>query len=167
MHNMKFSSMAEEQKKGPGLNPNAPIFTMQQRRLSKPSQPSGPTHFMVESAFGMMPMQTISGWMSRRFPGQMDYSGIGMAMSQGVIRQPRGPATEKGKGFQKWCRTRMEPTVTRKPGPRAVPIVAPPSLDDTKKDKDVEKTSEDVAEKKVSSEGDEGQFSEQDKEKSR
>lgn len=171
IHNMKFSSMAEEQKKGPGLNPNAPIFTMQQRRLSRPSQPSAPTHFMVESAFGMMPMQTLPGWMSRRFTPQMDYPGVGMAMSQAVVRQPRGPAAEKGKGFQKWCRTRMEPTVTRKPGPRAVPIVAPPSGDDLKKEKVAEKNDEGVAndatEKKVANEVDEGHFSDQDNEKSR
>jgi len=123
MHNMKFSAMSAEQpQKAGGLNPNAPIFTMQQRRLSRPSQPSAPA-FMMEPAFGMMhPMQPFPGWMTRRISGQMDYAASGLALPPNVMRQPRGPS-DKGKGFQKWCRTRMEP---RKPGSRAVPIVAPP-----------------------------------------
>jgi hypothetical protein len=126
MHNMKFSPMAEQQQKANSLNPNAPIFTMQQRRLSRPSQPSAPhpAHFMMEPAFGMMhPMQPFPGWMTRRISGQMEYAASGLALPHNVLRQPRGPA-EKGKGFQKWCKNRMEPA--RKPGSRAVPIVAPP-----------------------------------------
>ena len=124
MHNMKFSAMSAEQpQKAGGLNPNAPIFTMQQRRLSRPSQPSAPA-FMMEPAFGMMhPMQPFPGWMTRRISGQMEYAASGLALNPNVMRQPRGPS-DKGKGFQKWCRSRMEP---RKPGSRAVPIVAPPS----------------------------------------
>jgi hypothetical protein len=125
MHNMKFSPMAEQQQKAASLNPNAPIFTMQQRRLSRPSQPSAPhpSHFMMD--FGMMhPMQPFPGWMTRRISGQMDYAASGLALPHNVMRQPRGPA-EKGKGFQKWCRSRMEPAVSKKPS-RAVPIVAPP-----------------------------------------
>jgi hypothetical protein len=55
----------------------------------------------------------------------MDYAASGLVLPQYVMRQPRGPA-DKGKGFQKWCRTRMEPAVSRKPGSKAVPIVAPP-----------------------------------------
>ena len=129
MHNMKFSPMADQQQKANSLNPNAPIFTMQQRRLSRPSQPSAPhpSHFMMDPAFGMMhPMQPFPGWMTRRISGQMDYAASGLAMPPNVMRQPRGPA-EKGKGFQKWCRSRMEPPVSnRKPGSRAVAIVAPP-----------------------------------------
>ena len=134
MHNMKFSPMAEQQQKAASLNPNAPIFTMQQRRLSRPSQPSSPhpAHFMMDPHFGMMhPMQPFPGWMTRRISGQMDYAASGLALPHNVMRQPRGPA-EKGKGFQKWCRSRMEPaaapaaTPNRKPGSRAVPIVAPP-----------------------------------------
>jgi len=123
MHNMKFSAMSAEQPtKAGGLNPNAPIFTMQQRRLSRPSQPSAPA-FVMEPAFGMMhPMQPFPGWMTRRISGQMDFAASGLALPPNVMRQPRGPS-DKGKGFQKWCRTRMEP---RKPGSRAVPIVAPP-----------------------------------------
>ena len=54
----------------------------------------------------------------------MDYAASGLALPHNVMRQPRGPA-EKGKGFQKWCRSRMEPAVSKKPS-RAVPIVAPP-----------------------------------------
>jgi hypothetical protein len=117
-HNMKFSPIAEEQRKAAAsLNPNAPVFTMQQRRLSRPSQPSGPppTAFMV---------QPISAWMTRRISGQLDYATSGLTLPPNVIRQPRGP--ENGKGFQRWCRNRMEPVVVRKPS-RAVPIVEPKS----------------------------------------
>jgi len=126
LNNMKFSAMSEQQQKGASLNPDAPIFKMQsmkpQRRLSRPSQPCAPhpAHFIMDPGFGMMhPMQPFPGWMSRRMSGQMDF-----AVPQHVMRQPKGPVTEKGKGFQKWCRNRMEPA--RKPGSRAVPIVAPP-----------------------------------------
>ena len=146
MHNMKFSAMSAEQpQKAGGLNPNAPIFTMQQRRLSRPSQPSAPA-FMMEPAFGMMhPMQPVPGWMTRRISGQMEYAASGLALNPNVMRQPRGPS-DKGKGFQKWCRTRMEP---RKPGSRAVPIVAPPpaqspsiAKEESKKDEKKEEMAE-------------------------
>lgn len=125
IHNMKFSEMSEKENTAASLNPEAPVFTMRQRRLSRPSVPSSPhpASFLIEPAFGMMhPMQPFS-WMTRRFRGPMDY----LAIQQSVIRQPRGPSAEKGKGFQKWCRHRMEPAAERKPGSRAVPIVAPPS----------------------------------------
>lgn len=181
VHSMKFSGVNDQQKKGASLNPNAPIFTMQQRRLSRPSQASGPTHFMVEPAFGMMPVQPFPGWMSRRFANQVDYAG----MPQAVARQPMGPVAEKGKGFQKWCKTRMEPTVTRKPGSRAVPIIAPPQNDEPKVEKGpqakLESSAEEesgakpevavaplvvpIAEESSASEEDEGHFS--DNERSR
>jgi len=178
VHNMKFSTVNDQQKKGASLNPNAPIFTMQQhRRLSRPSQPSAPTHFMVEPAFGMMPVQQFTGWMSRRFAGQMDYTG----MPQALVRQPMAPMSEKGKGFQKWCKTRMEPTVTRKPGSRAVPIIAPPQNDELKESDSKPESSADesgakaevvvapvvvpIAEESSASEEDEGHFS--DNERSR
>jgi len=115
---LKFSFSNDQQAKGASLNPNAPIFTMQKRRMSRPSQSSTPTHFMIDpSGFGMMP---FTGWMTRRFPNEVDYSGI---------RQ-----SEKGRGFQKWCKTRMEPTP--RPGSRAVPIVAPPQNEEQKLSRD-------------------------------
>ena len=115
-HNMKFSPIAEEQQKAASLNPNAPVFMMQQRRMSRPSQPSGPP----PGAFMMTSAQPISAWMNRRISGQLDYATSGLTLPPNVIRQPRGP--ENGKGFQKWCRSRMEPA--RKPS-KAVPIVSP------------------------------------------
>jgi len=115
-HNMKFSPIAEEQQKAASLNPNAPVFMMQQRRISRPSQGSGPP----PGAFMMTSAQPISAWMNRRISGQLDYATSGLTLPPNVIRQPRGP--ENGKGFQKWCRSRMEPV--RKPS-KAVPIVSP------------------------------------------
>ena len=132
---MKYSPIAEEQRKAAAsLNPNAPVFTMQQRRLSRPSQPSGPppTAFMV---------QPISAWMTRRISGQLDIATSGLTLPPNVIRQPRGP--ENGKGFQRWCRNRMEPVVIRKPS-RAVPIVEPKS-EELEKDEVVAQEEEEVA----------------------
>ena len=102
--NMKFSPIAEEQQKANSLNPNAPVFMMQQRRLSRPSQTMGPP----PGAFMMHSAQPISAWMTRRISGQLDIATSGLALPPNVIRQPRGPP-ENGKGFQKWCRSRMEP----------------------------------------------------------
>lgn len=99
----------------------------------------------------------------------MDY----LAMQQSVIRQPRGPQAEKGKGFQKWCKHRMEPE--RKPGSRAVPIIAPPSS--IKEEPEIEEIPSVAAAtqpkievqplivnvlEESSSEDDEGNFSDQD-----
>jgi len=169
-HNMKFSEMTEKENAA-SLNPEAPVFTMRQRRLSRPSMPSSPhpASFLIEPAFGMMhPMQPFS-WMTRRFRGPMDY----LAMQQSVIRQPRGPQAEKGKGFQKWCKHRMEPE--RKPGSRAVPIIAPPSS--IKEEPEIEEIPSVAAAtqpkievqplivnvlEESSSEDDEGNFSDQD-----
>ena len=111
-HNMKFSTIMEENKAA-SLNPNAPVFTMQQRRLSRPSQPSGP-------AFTVQPQS--SAWMPRRISGQLDCAASGLTLPPNVIRQPRGP--DGGKGFQRWCRSRMEPAANRKPS-KAVDIVEP------------------------------------------
>merc|ERR1719264_59176 len=79
-----------------------------------------------------------SHWMSpRRFAagGGMDMAASGLAIPPNVMRLPRGP--DKGKGFQKWCRNRMEASQAP-PAPKkvshAVPIVAPP--EDTKVEED-------------------------------
>jgi hypothetical protein len=97
-HNMKFATIAEENKAA-SLNPNAPVFTMQQRRLSRPSQPAG-------SAFVVQP-PPVSAWMTRRISGQHDFAASGLTLPPNVIRQPRGP--DGGNGFHRWCRSRMEP----------------------------------------------------------
>ena len=116
-HNMKFSTIAEENKAA-SLNPNAPIFMMQQRRLSRPSQPAG-------SAFMVQP-PPVSAWMTRRISGQLDFAASGLTLPPNVIRQPRGP--DGGNGFQRWCRSRMEPGV-RKPS-KASPEVLEPKADE-------------------------------------
>jgi len=105
----------------------------------------------------------------RRISGA-DIAASGLALPPNVIRLPRGP--EKGRGFQRWCNKRMDsnqaaaapsapqepaaPAVAaaaasttpaqqrlRKPGSRAVPIVAPPEADPKPAaDKDEEKAAE-------------------------
>jgi len=140
-----------------GLNPNAPTFQMQQQQQQQPvlrrSMPrSGymnPAAAMeaaaahaaaaqaAQQAAASMQMQmhmqaahAQSQWLSpRRFAGGMDMAASGLAIPPNVMRLPRGP--DKGKGFQKWCRSRMEtaqpPAAAVAKKSHAVPIVAPPS----------------------------------------
>merc|ERR1711993_95041 len=67
--------------------------------------------------------------------GHANLAVSGLALPPNVIRLPRGPS--KGKGFQNWCKTRMQPaapapSATAEEQPkvqrksRAIPIVAPP-----------------------------------------
>ena len=62
----------------------------------------------------------------------------GLALPANVIRLPRGP--EKGKGFQNWCKARMDAVVETSPAPsprrvsKAIPIVAPPKEENEVKD---------------------------------
>ena len=91
----------------------------------------------------MMMMQPVLVNHPRRLSavasGHAELAVSGLALPPNVIRLPRGP--DKGKGFQRWCKTRMQPApqqsqpsqpaeaqqkpVQRKS--RAIPIVAPPA----------------------------------------
>jgi len=139
-----------------GLNPNAPTFQMQQQQQQPVLRRSMPRSGYMNPAAAMeaaaahaaaaqaaqqaaasMQMQmhmhaahAQSQWLSpRRFAGGMDMAASGLAIPPNVMRLPRGP--DKGKGFQKWCRSRMEssaqpPAAVAKKS-HAVPIVAPPT----------------------------------------
>merc|ERR1719486_795068 len=83
----------------------------------------------------------------RRF-GHAELAVSGLALPPNVIRMPRGP--DKGKGFQRWCNSRMKPGSPTAPAApsaapaaagqqkqqqplpqrksRAIPIVAPPDV---------------------------------------
>lgn len=139
MHNMKFAPIDEEHKKNEfSLNPNAPTFQMQQqqqqhsyqqqRRLSRPSFVH-PAHVAgYNMAMQQMQQMQPAPWMMRRLV-HGDIASSGLSMPPNVLRMPRGP--DKGKGFQHWCKNRMEnngPTavVPKKQVSKAVPIVAPP-----------------------------------------
>merc|ERR1719216_640680 len=83
----------------------------------------------------------------RRF-GHAELAVSGLALPPNVIRMPRGP--DKGKGFQRWCNSRMKPGSPSAPAApsaapagagqqkqqqplpqrksRAIPIVAPPEV---------------------------------------
>lgn len=141
-HNMKFAPINEERNmKAGGLNPNAPIFTMQanphmhsmqpmqgmqgmQRRISKPGGGMQLMPMMEPVLHGFHP-QAGHAWMTRRISGSLEMATSGLALPPNVIRMPRGP--DKGKGFQRWCKTRMtEEATIKKPASKAVPIVAPP-----------------------------------------
>ena len=144
-----------------GLNPNAPTFQMQPP-VPRRSIPRSAAAYMnpaaameaaaahaaaaqaAQQAAASMQMQmqahahaaaAQSHWMSpRRFTG-MDMAASGLAIPPNVMRLPRGP--DKGKGFQKWCRNRMEASQAPIKKSHAVPIVAPP---EETKDTNVEQT---------------------------
>lgn len=91
----------------------------------------------------MMMMQPVLVNPHRRFSaisaGHSEMAVSGLALPPNVIRLPRGP--DKGKGFQKWCKSRMAPpSAATAPAPtpaplqrksRAIPIVAPPEISST------------------------------------
>merc|ERR1711997_1324805 len=157
-HNMKFNPILEEQadqpqKKEFGLNPNAPSFSMQQY----PSSGHGRRNVRyIPMDSPMMMMQPVLVNPHRRFSavatGHAELAVSGLALPPNVIRLPRGP--DKSKGFQRWCKTRMQPSQqasasgssgstagsnpASNPAPapsqprksRAIPIVAPPAVEE-------------------------------------
>lgn len=157
MHNMKFATISpiqeEDQKKVEfSLNPNAPTYHPHphqgppMRRMSRPSfiHP-GPIEIQMGVPFATAGPQPH--WMVRRYSsGQMgaggaqgDFISGGMPMASNVVRGPRGP--DKGKGFQKWCRNRMENAAAKKVvRSHAVPIVAPPPEPETKQEHEEEES---------------------------
>jgi len=135
-HNMKFNPILEEQghDQGPqkrpeyGLNPNAPSFSMQQyapqqhngRRVS-----GGPNMRYIPMDSPMMMMQPVLVNPPRRFSGHAELAVSGLGLPPNVIRMPRGP--DKGKGFQRWCNSRMKPGPTSAPAAPAAPAAAAPA----------------------------------------
>ena len=67
----------------------------------------------------MMMMQPVLVNPPRRF-GHAELAVSGLALPPNVIRMPRGP--DKGKGFARWCNSRMKPG---SPGAAAAPTAAP------------------------------------------
>jgi len=143
-HNMKFNPILEEQadqpqKKEFGLNPNAPSFSMQQY----PSSHGRRNVRYIPMDSPMMMMQPVLVNPPRRLSavatGHAELAVSGLALPPNVIRLPRGP--DKSKGFQRWCKTRMQPQATATPAApapapsqprksRAIPIVAPPPAEE-------------------------------------
>merc|ERR1719464_1068161 len=142
-HNMKFNPIMEEQnhqeqaqKKEYGLNPNAPSFSMQQQQMYPQQQNFGNGHGRggrrpsngpqnvryIPMDSPMMMMQPVMVAPPRRFSaisaGHAELAVSGLGLPPNVIRMPRGP--DKGKGFQRWCNSRMKP----EGAPAAPPAVA-------------------------------------------
>lgn len=141
-HNMKFSALSEEQHQKEqqlgGLNPNAPSFNMQQRRISRPPfvHPHLELAAMNQAMQSGTPMYPHGPWMTRRISGLgPEMAASGLAIPPNVVRLPRGP--DKGKGFNKWCRNRMDVNPNPNPSPKkpsyAVPIVAPTPEEENQK----------------------------------
>lgn len=138
--NMKFNPIMEEHNDQPqkkesfGLNPNAPSFSMQQYPQHHGRRSSSVRYMPMDAP--MMMMQPVLVNPPRRFSavsaGHAELAVSGLALPPNVIRLPRGP--DKGKGFQRWCKTRMQPEPKSAPvaaapaqrKSRAIPIVAPP-----------------------------------------
>merc|ERR1712048_580238 len=156
-HNMKFNPIMEEQnhdqpqKKEYGLNPNAPSFSMQQYpQQHNGRRNNGPNvRYIPMESQPMMMMQPVLVNPPRRFSavsaGHAELAVSGLALPPNVIRMPRGP--DKGKGFARWCNSRMKPSApaahhNQAPAPakqqqqqplpqrksRAIQIVAPPEV---------------------------------------
>merc|ERR1712238_647498 len=126
----------QAQKKEYGLNPNAPSFSMQQQQMypqlqnfgnghgrggRRPSNgPQNVRYIPMDSP--MMMMQPVMVAPPRRFSaisaGHAELASSGLGLPPNVIRMPRGP--DKGKGFQRWCNSRMKPE-----GAPAAPPAAP------------------------------------------
>lgn len=168
-HNMKFAPISEEvhhqqqqQVNKMGLNPNAPSFSMQQpmqHRRMRGGPAAGPAAFMphpMESAMmaAAAMMQPVFVASPRRISavaaGTAELAASGLALPPNVLRLPRGP--DKGKGFQRWCKNRMEPAQPavaaaaaaaaaapplQQRKSRAIPIVAPPPEEEPKKEEKV------------------------------
>merc|ERR1711983_436966 len=126
------------QRKESGLNPNAPTFNMQQFQQPQQSHGRRSVRYMPMDA-PMMMMQPVLVPNPRRLSavasGHANLAVSGLALPPNVIRLPRGPS--KGKGFQNWCKTRMQPAAPAPSAPveeqpkvqrksRAIPVVAPP-----------------------------------------
>ncbi len=148
MPNMKFGPICEDLKENvlPGnnnsrkefaLNPNAPSFQMNEDGTfqmippmnQQPQQRRKPAVFMGEAGGPQ-----FVGLPTRRFSGQFTLGGgglsgleaaaAGLKLPPNVVRLPKGPDQQQGKGFNNWCRQRMtEP----KRASKAIPIVAPPA----------------------------------------
>merc|ERR1719167_667977 len=149
---MKFTPIAEEaggaqagmRRNGNKENGNNAAHMNPMNPMMTPMVAAHAAHAAMSAAMsaqsGYQPMPLM-----RRISGA-DIAASGLALPPNVIRLPRGP--EKGRGFQRWCNKRMHtnpapppaPVVPqeaagpntpaqqrlRKPGSRAVPIVAPP-----------------------------------------
>merc|ERR1711981_674630 len=145
--------MGQPQKKEYGLNPNAPSFSMQQYpQQHNGRRNNGPNvRYIPMESQPMMMMQPVLVNPPRRFSavsaGHAELAVSGLALPPNVIRMPRGP--DKGKGFARWCNSRMKPSAPagahhnqapaapakqqqQQPLPqrksRAIPIVAPPEV---------------------------------------
>lgn len=112
----------------------------------------------------MMMMQPVLVNAPRRMSaistGYAEMATSGLAIPPNVLRMPRGP--DKGKGFQRWCKNRMQPAASAAsaaqaaPAPqptvtqpaaaaqpvqrksRAIPIVAPPTSEAGPKEAEAE-----------------------------
>ena len=143
MPNMKFGPICEDLKENVlpssssrkefALNPNAPSFQMNEdgtfQMIPPMNQQQLPQRRKPAVFMGDAPGQFV-GVPTRRFSGQFTLGGgfeaaaAGLKLPPNVVRLPKGPDQQQGKGFNNWCRQRMsEPKRVSK----AIPIVAPPT----------------------------------------
>jgi hypothetical protein len=127
MANMKFAPSVEDLKengqarKNYSLNPDAPAFTMNADGTYSMITPRRkPVFYAAEGPQYLgMPTRRVSAF-NNNFVG-IEGAAAGLKLPANVMRMPKGP--ENGRGFNNWCRQRMEP---KRPS-KAIPIVAPPS----------------------------------------
>jgi len=131
MANMKFAPIVEDMKeavprKQYSLNPEAPAFTMNADGTYSMITPGSaprrkPVFYAAEGPqyMGLQPTRRVSSF-NNNLAG-LEGAAAGLKLPANVMRMPKGP--DNGKGFNNWCRQRMEP---KRPS-KAIPIVAPPS----------------------------------------
>jgi hypothetical protein len=127
MANMKFAPIVEDIKenvvprKQYSLNPDAPAFQMNADGTYSVITPRRkPVFYAAEGPQYMgLPTRRVSAF-NNNFAG-LESAAAGLKLPPNVMRMPKGP--DNGKGFNSWCRQRMEP---KRPS-KAIPIVAPPS----------------------------------------
>merc|ERR1712227_45088 len=129
MANMKFAPIVEDMKenntrKQYSLNPDAPAFQMNADGTYSMITPGParrkPVFYAAEGPqYVGMPTRRVSTF-NNNFVG-LESAAAGLKLPANVMRMPKGP--DNGKGFNSWCRQRMDP---KRPS-KAIPIVAPPS----------------------------------------
>ena len=129
MANMKFAPIVEDMKDNAqrkngnySLNPDAPAFQMNADGTYSMITPARrkPVFYAAEGPQYLgMPTRRVSAF-NNNFVG-VESAAAGLKLPANVMRMPKGP--ESGRGFNNWCRQRMEP---KRPS-KAIPIVAPPS----------------------------------------
>jgi len=139
MANMKFAPIVEDMKENSmprkqyALNPDAPAFQMNAdgtySMITPPRRKQ--VYYAAEGPqYVGMPTRRVSSYNNNIVA--LEGAAAGLKCPSNVMRLPKGPEGNSGKGFGNWCAKRME---AKRPS-KAIPIVAPPSGDEAEEIQD-------------------------------